>query len=249
MSIIYTAETHEQILGVWQSQNLSSLKILHLDFHCDMRGLYVDRESQQAYRIWDFNNMVGQGNYITHAILERRIQSIRWVHDEIGGRKYDVGTVKYETDLTAIPIRMMLALSQKSGIPIHYEEVVYPDWTGLLPNEHLDIDWDFFASKMYKADTIEERVEDFLAREFQYTPTIIYVCYSPDFSHPSRDQFHRFISDLAMMFEAEVYELPMYPQNSETIPVYKKYLPDTLFRLARHLYYNIGLGLRKRGIY
>lgn len=249
MCVIYSAETHDQILSLWEVQELRSLRILHLDFHCDMRGLLIDRKAQRAYRIWDMNPVIGQGNFLTYAILENRIRAIRWVHGEPGGRQYDVGTVKYEADLTAMPHRLLLALGGKHGVPIHYEVIPYSNWTGLVEGENLDIDWDFFASTEYPADTIQERVEIFLGREFRTVPQQVYVCYSPDFSHPSRGQFQRFVGDLALIFEAEVIELPPNPHTPTPLPFYKKYLPPTLFRLARHLYLRISLGLRKRGIY
>lgn len=249
MCVIYVVEQHNQILNLWQAQQAFSLRVLHLDFHCDMRGLLIDRKAQRAYRIWDMNPTVGQGNFLTHAILEGRVSSIRWVHDEPGGRQYDVGTVKYESDLTALPHRWLLALRGERGIPIHYEVMPYADWTGLIKGEHLDIDWDFFACIEYPADTIQDRVEAFLGREFRTVPNQVYVCYSPDFSHPSRAQFQRFVGDLAWIFEAEVIELQPSHDAPATRPFYKRYVPPTWFRLARRVYYSASLGLRKRGIY
>jgi hypothetical protein len=243
------AEEHDQILHLWRAQNASSLRILHLDFHCDMRGLLIDRKTQRAYRIWDLNQGVGQGNFLAHAILEGRVSSIRWVHGEPGGRRYDVGTVKYESDLTALPHRWLLALRGKRGVPIHYEVMLHTDWRGLVKGEHLDIDWDFFACTAYPADTIQGCVKAFLGREFRIVPEQVTVCYSPDFSHPSRALFQSFVGDLAQIFEAEVVELQPSPDTSATRPFYKKYVPSALFQLARCAYYSTNLGLRKRGIY
>ena len=249
MCVIYVAEEHDHILDLWRAQQTCSLRVLHLDFHCDMRGLLIDRKTQRAYRILALNQGVGQGNFLTHAILEGRVSGIRWVHGEPGGRQYDVGTVKYESDLTALPHRWFLALRGERGVPIHYEVMPYTDWTGLVEGEHLDIDWDFFACTEYPADTIQDRVEAFLGREFRTVPNQVYVCYSPDFSHPSRAQFQRLVSDLARLFEAEVVELQPDTGTPTTRPYYKKYVPPALFRLARHIYYSINLGLKKRGIY
>jgi len=249
MCVIYVVEEHDQVLSLWRAQHASYLRVLHLDFHCDMRGLLIDRQAQRAYRIWDVNPAVGQGNFLTHAILEGRVGSVRWVHGEPGGRQYDVGTVKYESDLTAMPHRWLLALRGERGVPIHYEVMSCADWTGLVEGEQLDIDWDFFACTEYPADTIQGRVEAFLRREFHTIPDQAYVCYSPDFSHPSRAQFQRFVGDLAQIFDAEVVELQPSPHTSATWPYYKKYLPPAVFRLARCVYYNASLELRRRGIY
>lgn len=249
MCVIYVVEEHDQVLDLWRAQQASALRVLHLDFHCDMRGLLIDRQAQRAYRIWDMNPVVGQGNFLTHAILEGRVGSVRWIHDEPGGRRYDVGTVKYESDLTAMPRRWFLALRGERGVPIHYEVMPYADWTGLGEGEYLDIDWDFFACTAYPAGTIQDRVEAFLARGFRTVPDQVYVCYSPDFSHPSRPQFQQFVGDLARIFGAEVIELQPSPDTPGTRPYYKKYVPSALFRLARRIYYSASLELRKRGVY
>lgn len=134
-------------------------------------------------------------------------------------------------------------------MPIHHEVIPYTDWTGLTEDEHLDIDWDFFACTAYPADTIQERVNAFLEREFSMLPKQIYVCYSPDFSHPSRSQFQLFVNDLAQIFGAKVIELRSSRDVPATQPFYKKYVPPTLFGLVRRIYYSAGLWLRQRGIY
>ena len=249
MSVIYVVEQHSQVLSLWRAQQASSLHILHLDFHGDLRGLLIDRQKQRAYRIWDMRSGVDQGNFLAHAILEGRVSGIRWVHYEPGSRQYDVGTVKYESDLTALPHRWFLALRGERGVPIHYKAIPYADWTGLIEGEHLDIDWDFFACTEYPADTIQDRVEAFLGKEFPIIPEQVYVCYSPDYSHPSRTQFQHFVGDLAQIFDAEVVEVLPDPDTLATQPFYKKYVPPPLFRLARLVYYRASLGFRKRGIY
>jgi len=249
MSTIYVMEHHDQLLRLWQTQQASSLRILHLDFHCDMRGLLVDRPRQTAFSIFDINPAVGQGNFITHAILEGRVQQVRWVHDEPGGRQHDVGTVKYESDLTAQPYRWLLALKKQRGIPIQYQVIPYRQWTGLAEGEVFDIDWDFFAATEYPIDTVQRRVDSFLARNFNQSPRQIYLCYSPDYSHPTRTQFENFVDDLAKLFKAKVERLKTDSQQPAPKPIYKKVLPAPLMRLARTLYYNINLQFRKRGIY
>ncbi len=249
MGVIYVIEKHHHVLSLWRDQQASSLRVLHLDFHCDLRGMLIDRQTQRAYRIWDRYPALDQGNYLTHAILEGRVEGIRWTHDQPGGRQYDIGTVKYETDLTALPHRLLLSLRGERGVPIHYDVVPYDDWTGLIEGEHLDIDWDFFACAEYPADTIEGRVETFLGKQFHTIPEQVYVCYSPDYSHPSRALFERFVGDLAQLFKAEVVEFQPGPGRPAKKTLYKEYMPSPLVRLARHIYRRANLGLKKRGIY
>lgn len=113
----------------------------------------------------------------------------------------------------------------------------------------MDIDWDFFASTAAPADTIKDRVDTFLAKDFSIIPSQVYVCYSPNFSHPSRIQFQQFVGDLAQIFEAKVVELQPSRIRPAGNTFYRKYLPLSLFQLARRIYYKANLGLRKLGIY
>ena len=247
--VIHVVEVHDQVLGLLRQHPVHPLRVLHLDFHCDLRGLLINRRSQRAYRIWDRFPDVDQGNFLTHAILEGLVSGIRWVHDDPGGRRDDLKTVKYETDLTALAHRCLLALRGVQGVPISYEVIPSAAWTGIDKGEVLDIDWDFFASRCYPSSTIQQRVDAFLARDFANVPEQIYVCYSPDYSHPSREQFRRFVAKLSDLFRASVVEVPYAPGRSAKQPFYKTSALYPLFRLTRQLYHNGGLALRKLGIY
>jgi hypothetical protein len=249
MCVVYVAEEHDQILELWRAQQAQGVRLLHLDYHCDMRGLLIDRKAQQAHRIWDIKSTVDQGNFLAYAILEGRIGSVRWVHEEPGGRQYDVGTVKYESDVTALPYRVLLALRGERGVPIHYEVIPYRQWAGLLEGEHLDIDWDFFACTAYPAGTIQDRAVAFLRTHLRAVPDQVYVSYSPDFSHPSRALFRQFVADLAENLEASVVELQPSRSPAARVPVYKRIMPARLFRLTRKIYYLANLRFRKWGIY
>jgi hypothetical protein len=249
MCVIYVVEEHGQVLDLWRTQQAQSLHVLHMDAHCDMRGLLIDRRNQRAFRIWDKNKTVDQGNFLTYAILEGRVSSLRWVYSDLGGRQNDVGTVKYESDITATPYRWLQALRGDPGIPIHYESLLDVSWTDLMEDEYLDIDWDFFASIIYPEDTIQARVDAFLKKEFHVIPGQIYVCYSPGFSHPSRNQFRRFITDLSNLFNAKIVELQPSQDLATRQPSIIKYMPTPFFRVIRQIYYKTCLSLRKWGIY
>lgn len=249
MTTIFVAEEHDQILDLWRDQQAFSLRILHMDAHCDLRGMLIDRNAQRAYSIRNKNTRVDPGNFLTQAIIEGRISSLRWVYDEPGGRQYDVGTVKYETDLTSIPYRCLIGIRGKQGIPIQYKDVVYTQWNGLIDGEYLDIDWDFFASIAYTINSIQSRIDAFLAKKFCVIPDQVYICYSPDFSHPSRIQFQRFIDDLAKICNAEIIELQSSRNQSMVRSFYRMYLPRSLYRMARKIYYMANLNLKRWGIY
>ena len=249
MNVIYVAHWHDQILSLWQEQQATSLKVLHLDFHCDLRGLLIDRGNQRAYRIWDRFGEPDPGNFLTHAVLNGQVDAIRWVHDEPGGRRHDIGTVKYETDLTALPHRLAIALGRRPGLPIRYQVIPYAKWNGLRDGEVLDIDWDFFASTEYPSDSIEQRAEAFLDRDFPIIPHESYVTYSPEYSHSSVALFRRFVESLAGRFQANIVELKPDPSLATAARPSKKYIPAPVFGLARRTYHATNRELRKRGIY
>lgn len=243
-------ERHHELLHLWREQGASSLRVAHLDFHCDMRGMLVDRRTGRAYRIRNGFPALDQGNFLAHAVLEGRVDSIRWVHDEPGGRQHDIGTVKFESDVTALPHRIALALRKDEGMPLHYDVVTTADWGGLRDGEHLDIDWDYFACTEYAPESIPARIDAFLQHTSAATPEATYICYSPEYSHPSRELFAQFVSDLAARFGSIVVEREpaerAAPSNRRAL---SSYVPEPLYRRARTTYHRASRALKQRGVY
>jgi hypothetical protein len=248
MTTIFVVEEHHQVLDLWRAQEARGLSVLHLDAHCDMRGLLINRKSQMAFRIWDKNRSVDQGNFLTHAIMEGRVSKLRWVFNDYGGRKFDVGTVKYESDLTAIPYIWFSHHRRDSSIALDYQELEYNLWSNLEKGEILDIDWDFFAGLPVPFKIVQEHVAKFLQINFATVPDQIYVCYSAEFSHPSRALFLEFVSELARIFRAKERFLPAVESHG-TSTFYQKNRNNPVIRGIREAYYRVNLGLRKRGIY
>lgn len=253
MTTLYMVEEHDQVLDLWREQDARRLRVVHIDAHCDMRGLLIDRPVRRAYRIQDITERVDIGNYLAHAVLEGRVEAVHWVYNPQGGRRNDVGTIKYETDLTAWPHRRRIARSGDVGIALDFEEIPFARWAGLQAGETLDIDWDFFAGLNTPVDQIDGRVQAFLnslpSPPAPAAPAIIYVCYSPDFSRPTRVQFEQFVSDIAERLEAHVVDVRSRPRRSVKENIYRKRIPPGLYRLARAAYYTVNLALRKWGIY
>jgi hypothetical protein len=175
-----------------------------------MRGLLVDREAQEAAATQDRllpAGVVYDGNFLTWSVLEGRVSSVRWIHSRCGGRKRDIETVKYLTDLTALPVR--LGLRRVRWRPFRYEVTPYEQWQGTLrPGEHLDVDWDFFASIRGPRAHIAERARRFVELPFGSTPAAIYLAYSEPYSHPSETLFEEFAEALARRFGASIERLP-----------------------------------------
>jgi len=249
MSVLYVIEQHDQLLHLWQNQHLTDLNVVHLDFHCDMRGLLINRQTQQAYQISDGRQPVDEGNFLMHAIMEKRVHSVRWVHRIPGGRQFDVGTVKYETDLTGYLLHWLLVIRGQTGIPIQYDVMHFKDWRGLEQGDFLDIDWDFFACVDYPIETIEQQVETFFSVISGYAPKQVSVCYSPNYSHPSRAQFEAFVHRLARVFRSEIIRLPHPTRPQEEQSRRERFVPKSIYGFARNQYYRTNLWLRKQGIY
>lgn len=87
LNVLYVIEQHHQLLHLWRKQNIKGLRIAHLDFHCDMRGLLIHRRIQQAYNIGYKRQSTDEGNFLTYAILEGLVQDVRWIHRVPGGRQ------------------------------------------------------------------------------------------------------------------------------------------------------------------
>jgi hypothetical protein len=85
---IIACEEHDQVYEIWRQRGLRNLRVTHVDFHCDMRGLLIDRPRQQAYFIGaPAARRVDPGNFLAHAIMEGTVSALRWVHGPYGGRR------------------------------------------------------------------------------------------------------------------------------------------------------------------
>ena len=244
---VYSIESHEQALEIWRREQTRDARVLHVDFHCDCRGLLVNRKKQLAYRIWDRYSRLNEGNFLTHAILEGVVSEIRWVHDEPGGRKDDLKIVKYESDISAQANRLILALRREQGISIRFEVMTSAQWDGILPGEVLDIDWDYFACLDYAVDSIPKRVDAFLSRDFENVPDQTFVCHSPEYCHPTKQQFESFVKELAQRFGADIIQVPR-PKKMES-PSALKTMLGPIYYPVRNYYRTACLALHRRGIY
>lgn len=205
--MIYALEHHDRLLTLWREQGLTGISLAHVDFHDDLRGLLIDRRKRTTYPIGALARgeaAPDAGNFLAHAVLEGRIDSIRWIHGPIGGRAWDMGIVRYETDLAALPHRLRQRLSRHPEQPLAFEELLTTDWTGPRPGERLSIDWDCFASNLLDPAGIEQRVSQFLERLGTRIPTDTYVAYSPEYSHPTLPAYKALLRQLAQRFEQQL---------------------------------------------
>ncbi len=242
MPEILVCEEHSQLYDVWRDRGLRGLHLTHVDFHCDMSGLLLDRKRGRAWFIDGTvpgESIPHSGNFLGHAIVEGIVSSVRWVHDPHGGRNYDTGTVKYETDVTARLRRVLHRRRATDGVPIQFEEMVFDDWEGPGVGEHLDIDWDGLASIEYDLDHIRRLTDGVLSRDFPSIPETTYLVYSPGYSHPDRGLYEDFIERLADKLSADVVRLPQprlrpgYPKPPQEVTGLARLKQEVVLRFHR----------------
>ena len=207
MTEIFVAEEHSQLYDLWLERGARNLSVCHVDFHCDLRGLLIDRRLGQACfvdRRIPYVHRLDSGSYLAHAVMNGMVTDLRWVHDDFGGRSYDyLHCVKYETDFSALPYRL---LGNRELRPVNYAEQTFAQWQGPRPGEYLDIDWDGIAFADYREAHIRRLMAEILERDFQ--PECIFLARSPDYCHPNELLFEEFIAGLEKKFSVQASRLP-----------------------------------------
>lgn len=242
---LFVIDQHDQLIHIWRELKLKNLDVVHVDFHCDMRGLLVDRENQCGWEISEVRKTLDEGNYLRYAIFEGIVKAITWVHGVPGGRLYDVHTVKYTSDL--LSRRYRRTVRDNRALPLSYQVFTMEDWTGVDRRVFLDIDWDTFADCSLPIDEIERRVDQFLSKPIAKELDGICICYSPYHSHPSDKLFHDFVAQVAARFGAEI-ERRKYIPGSNELPWTKRIVPRRIYDALQGVYHRFRLGMKRVGI-
>lgn len=212
MTTIYVAAEHHRLYWLWKEWSAKGLRLSHVDFHCDMRGLLVDRAAQRA--VVDRPRELGhvdQGNFLMHAVREGMVESIDWVHDPWGGRPHDLGTVRYASDLRS----RLHGVPTEGWMPLAYREQDLTGWTGPREGEHLDLDWDALACRVYRPEKVRALCQAFLDTPFRHRPDVVYFIYSYCSSHIDDVAFETFLDQLCRKLDARVERLsPLPPAHS-----------------------------------
>lgn len=240
MTKLIVADEHSQLYYLWLERGDRNLSLCHVDFHCDMRGLLIDRKMGKARSVWQrdpFMNRLDSGSFLTYAVMKGIVTNLRWVHDIIGGRKYDdLYCVKYETDFTALPFQLS---SRQSWVPLTFDEQTFDDWQGPRPGEHLSIDWDGIAYVDYDENHIHHLMGQILERDF--LPEGIFVCHSLEYCHPEKKLFDEFIDGLENKFRTTAIRLP----DNKHPPI----TPSLPWKIYHQIEYRILRQMRRWGIY
>lgn len=213
MPEIFVGEEHVQVYHHWVATGARLQPICRVDFHCDLRGLLVDHRRHCAYRIDSSDRRmsdVDSGNFLAHAVMEGRVSRVRWIHDPHGGRRHDVGTVKYRGDLTAQPHRFLHWLRGAEEVDFRLEELDFEQWQGPEEGENLDIDWDGIASIEYEPAFARKLMDRFLDVPWTRVPEEVYVVRSPGYSLPDADLHAEFLERLQAKLGAGLSELPRH---------------------------------------
>lgn len=208
------ADEHHRLHWLWRDLGARGLRLCHVDFHCDMRGLLIDRPGQRA-AVHDPSELavVDQGNFLTHAVNDGVVTGIRWLHAPRGGRRYDHPTVRYEGDLR-VRLRPPRDLDWQ---PLAFREEDLTAWSGPRPGEVLDLDWDALACTLYTPDESRSLQEAFLATPFEVVPEVSTLIFSPCSSYLAPAPFEAFLERLADKLGARVERLsPLPPEHSTT---------------------------------
>ncbi len=240
MTELIVAEEHSQLYDLWLERGDRGLSVCHVDFHCDMRGLFIDRRYGRACFVWrqiPYIHSLDPGSFLAHAVMNGIVTRLRWVHDDFGGRRYDaLWCVKYETDFSALPYRLM---GKKKCVPLTYSEQTFADWGGPHPGELLDIDWDAIAFVDYDEKQVRRLMAEILERNIQTER--VFVARSPEYSHPDRSLFDEFIAGLETKLKVKAVHMPPYrPPSGQLSAFWRFYRKADEFLLKR---------MRKLGIY
>lgn len=206
-AVLFVAAEHSPLYDIWQEGGYRNISVCHVDFHCDMRGLLIDRRLSKARFVWrndPFMNRLDSGSFLAHAVMNGIVTSLRWVHDKLGGREYDkLYCVKYETDFSALPFRFP---AHKNWVPLNFIEQTFADWGGPRPGEYLSLDWDALAFADYEEHHIRDLMAEILDREF--TPEGVFVARSMEYCHPAKALFDEFIQGLEKKFATSAVRIP-----------------------------------------
>jgi hypothetical protein len=237
---LFVADEHSPLYDLWRERGDRDLSVCHVDFHCDMRGLLIDKRRGRARYVWQsdpYMNRLDSGSFLAHAVMKGMVSRLRWVHDEFAGRKYDdLYCVKYETDCTSLPFRLA---GKRKWVPLDFSEHTFDDWGGPRPGEYLSLDWDGFAFVDYDEAHIRRLTTEFLKYEFR--PESVFVSSSPEYCHPDKALFDEFIGALEKKFRTQAVRLP----SRQHAPL----APSRPWIIYHGIEYRILRLMRKWGIY
>jgi len=227
--VVYTCDDHSSVYAHLRAGSARGLSVTHLDAHCDLKGTLIDRSAGRAWlRRQDLP--VSASTYLSHLVAQGIVGDLTWIHDEIGGRRNDLGTVLYTSDLDRVAYRLVRSPGGP-GVALTYDEGAYDAWRHRDTGRILDIDWDFFADFRKSERRASAELDALLNEKLEAVPHCTYVAYSSHYSRPSREGYESFVVRLAQRLSARVEaisEAPLQPSGG-----FARALPPGLRRFLK----------------
>ena len=243
MAELILADNHEQVYSVWKERGMRGLKVAHVDFHCDMRSILIDRPRGRAFfTSHRESTFIDRGNFLGHAIMNGIVTDVQWIHGPHGGRLHDDGpVVRYESDFLAPWYRFKHDQAERKEASLTYRESLLSDWSGLRPGEQLDLDWDGLASVDYDPAHRNTLIEQFLSKDFGEGSDLSFLIYSPGYSDPDRSLYEAFAERLSEKLNAQIVRLPRQALNrqGERFGALRRMVPSHVKTLKRHVAKNL----------
>jgi hypothetical protein len=227
--VIYTCDDHSAVYHHLIARGEQGLALSHLDAHCDLRGTLVDRVAGRAHLL-PSAPPPSASTYLSHLVASGVTSDVEWVHDEVGGRMNDLGTVLYAEDL-AHPLYRFVRRPTGPGRALLYRETDYAAFRHREPARVLDIDWDFFADFRKDPARIRREVDQLVDEKIEAPPERTFVAYSSEYSRPGIEAYRDFVDRLARRLAARVEVLPEAPPSRGG--VLARALPPPVRRLLR----------------
>ncbi len=207
--VVYTCDDHSSVYTHLRAESARGLAVTHVDAHCDLKGTLIDRNAGRAW-LRRQGLPVSASTYLSHLVALGIVGDLTWIHDEIGGRRNDLGTVLYTSDLDRIAYRLVRR-PDGPGVALTYQEGAYDAWRHRDAERVLDIDWDFFADWRKSEGRAASEVDALLDEKLETVPHCAYVAYSSHYSRPSRAAYESFVVRLAQRLSARVEAIPEAP--------------------------------------
>jgi hypothetical protein len=235
--VVHTCDEHSSVYYHLVASGARGVSLTHLDAHCDLKGTLIDRNAGRAW-LRRADLPVSPSTYLSHLVAEGIAGEVEWVHDEVGGRPNDLGTVLYTSDLTRLAY-LMVRRPAGPGVAITYGETDFAAWRQRDAECVLDIDWDFFADWRKTEERSSREIELLLGEKLELAPRRVYVAYSSQYSRPGRAAYDEFVRRLAQRLGARVEAIPEAPIPSAggfaraLPPVLRRALRASALRLKR----------------
>jgi hypothetical protein len=201
---LYTCDDHSAVYAHLSAVS-APVPLVHLDAHCDLRGLFVDRALQRAW-LRDPDLKVSASTWLSRSVAEGAVNELEWVHDEVGGRDNDINTVIFASDLARLPYRLVKPPTGE-GAHLRYAETDLNGFKLTRSDAVLDIDWDLFADLRKSPERRDHEVRTLLDKRLLAEPKWIYVAFSPWYSQPDRAPYEAFVEALAEFYSCSVQTL------------------------------------------